>query len=1005
MSYPTENPRGSEWRIWDLHVHTPASYGGKFEDFISNAAKSEAEVIGINDYATLDGYEEICKLGGVAGKVIFPVVELRMHNVLITKHNPNGVHINFHIIFDNDPNIFQTIKTFLNSLDCWDKTGTKHQLGGVQDRKDVSCNSLEVIEKLHELKLFGTHALIWIPYDEYGGIDEIDPINDPQFKASLIKEAHIMGSSTAKQIAFFKWDDDRYTEAQYKDWLGRRKPCIKGSDAHKIDYPLGRLQNSKSEPVERYCWIKANPTFSGLKQIVFEPDRVFVGKEPDLTRRVRENKTKFIREVKIGAEPDQSSAGIWFDDVTLELNSSLVAIIGNKGSGKSALTDIVALCGNTHQSPDNFSFLTGEKFRKRFPENLSTKFRGPITWEDDSSQSRLLSENPDRLQPERVRYIPQHFFEKVCSSVESGEFEEELKHIVYSHTPQEKRLDMASLDDLIDHKSRLVDAQIDSIKGEISDLNREIVGLEEMRTVEFITELKGRIKLLTDALATHETIKPVAPVTTALPDAKSQALESEMKDKRAKIKTLEDEITKDTNERVGLYIKSDELDQARRFYADLDESLKAKQGATDHYVKILKANDIKISDVFSFAIDVEPIKAAKLKIDARIAELDPILNEADDKSKPHALSVLRAELARAMEELDKPARMQQQYQTDLENWNRKRVEILGDERSEESLPFLQKRLEYVETNLPTQLEASYTLRQTKLKSLFGKKFELRSIRQELFDPVSDFVKKFPELDSNYDVHLNVSLNIQNFSEQFFAFVSQGKIGSFQGAEDGYKRLMELIEEATVENEQGGVEFVEKVLDNLKRDHRDSPPKIAEVNNQLKKGFELNQLYDFLFHLDYVVPSYNLKLGEKDLSELSPGERGTLLLIFYLLLDSDDIPLILDQPEDNLDNESIFLVLVKFIKRVKNERQIIIVTHNPNLAIVCDAEQIVHCQIEKDNKNNVVFYSGSIEDSSINLTSINILEGTLPAFDNRDSKYIRPDLSKSTDSTKADVAAP
>ena len=59
-----------------------------------------------------------------------------------------------------------------------------------------------------------------------------------------------------------------------------------------------------------------------------------------------------------------------------------------------------------------------------------------------------------------------------------------------------------------------------------------------------------------------------------------------------------------------------------------------------------------------------------------------------------------------------------------------------------------------------------------------------------------------------------------------------------------------------------------------------------------------------------------------------------------------------------------------------------------IAIVCDAAQIIHMQIEKENRNTVKFHSASIEDESINKSIVNVLEGTLPAFNNRDSKYFR-----------------
>ena len=98
-------------------------------------------------------------------------------------------------------------------------------------------------------------------------------------------------------------------------------------------------------------WIKADLTFEGLKQIIFEPrNRVFIGAEPEIERRVRENKTRYIKSLHIncveGYRKDQH--GMWFCDEKIVLGKELVAIIGNKGSGKSAVTDIIGLLGNSH---------------------------------------------------------------------------------------------------------------------------------------------------------------------------------------------------------------------------------------------------------------------------------------------------------------------------------------------------------------------------------------------------------------------------------------------------------------------------------------------------------------------------------------------------------------------------------------------------------------------------------------------------------------------------------
>ena len=150
--------------------------------------------------------------------------------------------------------------------------------------------------------------------------------------------------------------------------------------------------------------------------------------------------------------------------------------------------------------------------------------------------------------------------------------------------------------------------------------------------------------------------------------------------------------------------------------------------------------------------------------------------------------------------------------------------------------------------------------------------------------------------------------------------------------------------------------------------------------------DIQDLYDYLFSLDYITPKYELQLDEKALEKLSPGEKGLLLLIFYLQLDRKDIPLIIDQPEDNLDNQSVFRVLAECIRKTKKSRQVILVTHNPNLAIGADAEQIIYVQIEKSNNCKFSYESGSIENPRIKKLIVDILEGSQPAFVRRRLKY-------------------
>lgn len=979
--------KGSIWRVWDLHVHSPATYGGEYQTFIDNAKVSKASVIGVNDYCSVKGYEEIVKLGGIPDKVIFPVVELRMNNLLITKKNPNGVKINFHIIFDNKPEIFSKISTWLSSLKCFDEKGNNIQLGVVTDLSKVSFDFDYVVESLKEFKLYDAHSLVWLPYDEYGGIDEIDPITDAYFKLTLINKSHIIGSSTKNQIAFFNWTDAKHTAEEYKSWFLKPKPCIKGSDAHKIDYPFGLLQNQLSQPIDKHCWICADLTFKGLKQIVVEPERVFIGDEPDLTKRVRANKTKFIKSIAIKKVDGVVIDDVWFDNFNIQLNSALVAIIGNKGSGKSAITDVISLCGNTHQEKENFSFLTQTKFRKLKPYNLSEKFEATLTWEDGTTEIKRLNENPDKRLPERVKYIPQNFLERLCANVESDDFEKELKQIIFSHTPPDKRLDKSTLDELINYKSSLVNDEIAIIQSEISKTNSQIIELENKATLDYKRTVENRLQLKKNELLTHNGIIPIKPITEQEDEA-STKLVVELNAIRDKIKIIEDEIVVHKKDRGIFAIKQEELNRTLQYYKNLDEQLKKIQDPANEYLQILTKYNLNPSDVFSYAINTSTISKEIETVVSLIAALDLKLNPQNQLGKAFSLIGLNAQLQKGQEELDKPAKEQQKYLDGLKNWELQKQTIEGNVESEGSLKFLESQLEYLNTQLIPTLTIKYNERKESAQQLYSKKIDLINIRKELFLPVSQFIEDFKELKARYDVKIDVALELRSFADNFFNKVSQGKAGTFCGKEDGYKRLLDIIEKAHFDTQDGFIAFTDELIDNLQHDKRTTENSIVDIGSQLRKGTEVNELYDYIYNYDYLQPVYNLKLGIKTLQELSPGERGALLLIFYLILDKDDIPLIIDQPEENLDNESVYHILVHFIKKVKEQRQIIIVTHNPNLAIVCDADQIIHMQIEKENKNTVKFYSGAIEDKITNEAVVNILEGTLPAFNNRDLKYTR-----------------
>ena len=123
-------PKGSQWRKWDLHVHSPASsnFAGDYNQFIIQLGNADCDVIGINDYFSIAGYREVQRRLGnpdvadgnrpyrealekLKCKTLMPVVECRMNNVVLDKHSKSGLRINFHVIFspDLEPGDIETV--------------------------------------------------------------------------------------------------------------------------------------------------------------------------------------------------------------------------------------------------------------------------------------------------------------------------------------------------------------------------------------------------------------------------------------------------------------------------------------------------------------------------------------------------------------------------------------------------------------------------------------------------------------------------------------------------------------------------------------------------------------------------------------------------------------------------------------------------------------------------------------------------------------------------------
>jgi AAA domain, putative AbiEii toxin, Type IV TA system len=162
---------------------------------------------------------------------------------------------------------------------------------------------------------------------------------------------------------------------------------------------------------------------------------------------------------------------------------------------------------------------------------------------------------------------------------------------------------------------------------------------------------------------------------------------------------------------------------------------------------------------------------------------------------------------------------------------------------------------------------------------------------------------------------------------------------------------------------------------------------------LRTGITNQDVFEWLYNVDHVRLSYGLKYNGVELEKLSPGTKGIVLLILYLGMDvADSRPLIVDQPDENLDNESIYALLTTYFKNAKTRRQIILITHNPNLVVNGDSEQVIVAAASRQENGmpHMTYASGALENSApnggIRGQVCRILEGGSDAFLKREKRY-------------------
>jgi ABC-type lipoprotein export system ATPase subunit len=1019
--------RGSEWRKWDLHIHTPASFhwnGQRFktaldcpenialvDEMIRAINAAEPAVFAIMDYWTFDGWFALKRRLAQTDapkleKTVFPGIELRLMA-------PMKGRLNAHVLFsdkidDQELMDFKSdlliefpgqparklsnsaLKEYARSVPddklnhhSLDKTkiieDENYALRAGSIMAELNCDSYkQAISKVKDNKAIG-----FMPFDTSDGLTGIERNEHYAYVLGLFKSSPIFETrNIGRWEAFSGIKTDRNS-----GWIGEFQTAlnniprlaISGSDAHCL---VGEAGNNDKRgygdyPSGKITWIKANPTFEGLQQAIKEPaKRSYIGEQPPKIKLFNANRSLFIDKLEVSKVVGSALNDEWLNKTELSLNPDLIAIIGNKGSGKSALADITALLGNSKQN-HHFSFLKENRFRGKTGEP-ARHFMAKSTWADGQEMETNLNDNPAIESVELVKYIPQGHFEELCNAHVSGKsdaFEKELRAVIFSHADDTVRLGALDFDQLIEQQERSLRSRLESLRSELHNINQKIFSIERQMLPETRRSIEEMLSQKNRLLDEHNKVKPEEisqPKSELSEDQKSASdnlayIANELNEIKIKKENNHNELTKlAAKKKAGRNIREgiDVVNQAIQQFIESFSDDAAILGIDIKDIINLKINEQKISDANDVAI-------------AREAEVRAESQTIEEREK---LLVSQREPLNL--KLNAPQQAYQNYLEKLKEWEENRAIILGNRDLPDTLKGLEHRKEQLD-QLPEKRKSLQDERLNKSAQIFDLLDEQRLNRETLFHPVQQLIHSNKLIRDEYRLQFKSELSstTELIADKLFSIVKQAS-GEFRGDSESLATIKDLKDKYDLNNKNSLLNFLSELHDKLENS---SSGQIG-IESMLRKGRSANEVYDFLFDLEYLKPRYTLMFQDAHIGQLSPGQRGSLLLIFYLLVDKGNNPIILDQPEENLDNETIVSLLVPVLNEAKQKRQIIMVTHNPNLAVVCDAEQIIHCEIDRKNAQKISYTPGAIECRNINKKVVDVLEGTMPAFDNRKMKY-------------------
>ena len=910
-------PRGSEWRKWDLHVHTKST--NKNDQFVSTdfnvfcetlfkkAVEKKIFVIGITDYFSIDNFNKVIEYQKtivsnvsfsdneketIKNTLILPNVELRMLPV-----TDAGRLINIHCIFN--PNYVPNIENdFFNALKhsshsqgfLMNKQGMV-SLGKQVDNtiKDesvaykkgidnfvVSHNELkEILANNNNLR---NNVIVVVSNSNKDGNSGLQKHYDlfendvesslDDVRRSIYHLSDCIFSGNEKDVLYFL-GKSKDSEQEVIRKCGSLKPCIHGSDAHTED----KLFNPDSE---RFCWIKADPTFEGLKQILHEPEERV--KIQEMSPALEFEKSPFT-EIQINDNVEvfaNEQDNVIFEKCVLPLNNGLVSIIGGRGTGKSILIDYI-------------STGLGQNGKKNYTKSDKITIKRQTSLKDDAT-SFIISNDPNV----QFMYIPQSEIKSIVEN--SQEFTENIRETIgviddyivsseYREKADRYINEFHAVIKILESDETSSQQKKENIDKDIKRNNEFIANVTSQENKQKLEGYQGHLNTL----------------------SKKQALYEKLQNQRTTI----EQFQKETND----------------ILLQLNETLNKECGSG------LKIPPIDNTATLNYISQIVFPKILEL-----INEVGSEIQKTKDafKDYPGDVATLLNDVA--------------QYQNKVTQLQKQKNVIEDNERKFETIK--QNYFKSLGVEIEKSINAYKQQIEDKWESFKSGSNNYTEEQKQLLSDILD------------EDNLKVAVGIHFDSEKMYQLLMRKLDGRSWNTEKLEQRLK--------------ISNLAEYLDFIKQTNV-----VNAFSSQIDpiRGYVLDVLFrrynEFITH-NIIVTSH-----DKNITKLSHGQQGTIYLRLKLAANLFSKTIIYDQPEDDLDNEFIVSDLVSIFKKIKKFRQVIIVSHNANLVVNADSEQVI---ISRNDDGVLKYVSGSLENAVINEQICKILEGGKSAFQKREKKY-------------------